>query len=118
MVIIRLLLKRDIAIGIAREEQAQEPLQEIAYIERDVKHLPHLGRMDFFVIERSRRKLRSLPAYKEYPKKIHSGKSPKRDIGITNNTHTQPSLSHPRDKGTASPRPIRVSSGIAKQITS
>jgi hypothetical protein len=51
LVFIRLSLKRDIAIGIAWEEQAQEPLQEIPYIERDVKHLSHLSGMDFFVIE-------------------------------------------------------------------
>jgi hypothetical protein len=74
------LLKRDIAIGIAPEEQAQEPLQEIPYIERDVKLLSHLSGMDFFVIESFRRKLRSLPTYKEYAQKIHGSKSPKRDI--------------------------------------
>jgi len=80
LVFICLSLKRDIAIGIAREVQAQEPLQEIPYIERDVKHLSHLGRMDFFVIESFRRKFRSLPTYKEYAQKVHDSKPSKRDI--------------------------------------
>lgn len=84
---VRLLLKGNVAVGVALHEQSHEPLEQIADIKPYIQQFLHLGGMYRFVVLHRLRQRACAPSGEHDTEKIHRSEPLERDDIIVNDYH-------------------------------
>lgn len=86
-IFISLTLETDVPVSVAPAEQPDQPFKKVQQIERQIPQLPHLGCVNFFVVQHFRSHISPCASHKQNAKEVDGKKSFERDEPIIYDFH-------------------------------